>query len=313
MPQRYLREASILRLPSSLSAVAARFQVQDQMRRIVADKGMVDPTTGEQYVISNSFVRGWVRKHHLRGYKTSGIHCSRAAKATLELRDHFFGMVDDYVKQMHNEDPQKWRWKSFDELPDTHKYNMDEEGADTAKGRPPALAAARVLGQVYLPRLYDIPTDGQMAFHVTDAMTTRADGQVGAREHLRLSAPPAAFAWPPCVRAALQPPDTPDARAPQVCAPFIIKSVGGGKRRKHGDAGGDSLPNIMIEDFEHLGDEGAEDGQETGIGIAVESPGSMTKDLFRIWSEHFVEKVLAPRTRSPAKFSPEPLSSHHQC
>jgi len=158
--------------------------VQDLMRQIIAKNKTIDPSTGDLFVISSTFVKGWMRKHGLKGYKTSGIHNSRATKATTELRDHYFDMVDDYVKQLHLEDPEKWPWKTFDELPDTHKYNMDEEGANTAKGRAPAVAAAKVLGREYQPRLWEVSTDGTMSFHVTDAMTTRADGKVGARPHL---------------------------------------------------------------------------------------------------------------------------------
>jgi hypothetical protein len=145
------------------------------MRSIVESEGRVRPN-GDPYVVSDSLIKKWMEMHKLKSYKTSAIHPTRAAKATVELRDHFFKMVDDYVKQLHAEG--KVPWANFNEVPDTVKYGMDEEGADVSKGRAPALASSVCDGSKGQRRLYDICNEMSKAFHTTDAMTTRADGWV---------------------------------------------------------------------------------------------------------------------------------------
>ena len=61
----------------------------------------VDPARGVAYKFSLRFVKNFMKRHSIKAYKTSTLHPTRARKATLELRDEWFGRVDAFVKKLY--------------------------------------------------------------------------------------------------------------------------------------------------------------------------------------------------------------------
>ena len=59
------------------------------------------------------------------------------------MRDHFFDLIDGMIERLFQraQDPldsavdASFRWRTFAEIPAKNKYNMDEVGSDTNKGR----------------------------------------------------------------------------------------------------------------------------------------------------------------------------------
>lgn len=159
--------------------------------------------------------------------------------------------------------PAAWQiqWSCYAEIPDRCKYNYDEEAANTCKGRAPGVASAAT-GMRGCRRLWSISSDGKVSKHITDGMTTRADGKV--------------------------------------CAPFLIKARGGpqraggsAKKKKASEVTMEDLPTIDPEkDGVNLRDEGAEDGEAANIALAFSETGSMILALFSMWCVHFTEMVL---------------------
>jgi len=242
------------------------------MRDVVEREGRVQPN-GDPYVVSNALIKRWKRKHNLKSYKTSAIDPARAAKATVELRDHFFKMVAEYIKQLYAKG--KVPWDDYDKVPDTHKYNMDEEGAATSKGRAPALASGVNDGTNGQRRLFEISSDGRMSFHYSDGLISRADGLVCVHWAARPTRAPMAAPPPRPPPTAVRPPGA------QVCPPIVVKSVGAtGKQKKRTRNQPLDLPKLLPRDWENLCDNGAADGEITGIGIGVTASGSMTLEMF---------------------------------
>ena len=207
--------------------------MQQLIRDIVASDERIDPSTGEPYVVSISTVKRWMKNHKIKSYKTSAIAEVRATKATAELRDHWFNLVEDFVKHLFAEG--KVIYDTYDKVPAVFKWNMDEEGADADKGRAPALASGVTSGDKGQRRLYEICSDGKMSFHTTDACTTCADGTVlaplGATCIHRHLAPVTCI-----LGASARPPPSPpgapcrvrDSRHPATRAPYLVRPPRGG-------------------------------------------------------------------------------------
>ena len=66
-------------------------------------------------------------------------------------------------------------WPTFDKVPARCKYNMDEMGSDTNKGRKKIIAGVDAMLDA-LKHAYDETDGDNNPFHVTNCMTTRADG-----------------------------------------------------------------------------------------------------------------------------------------
>ena len=129
---------------------------------------------------------------------------------------------------------------------------MDEEAANTVKGFRPGLSSAGE-GDRGQRRLWTLCSDGKMRVHVTDVMTTRADGSVRAS--------------------------------------FVIRASGkSAADKKEGAAA--ALPRVIPEDWEGLQDDGAADGETANIGFGMTAGGGMTLQLFPHWARHFVSQVL---------------------
>ena len=103
------------------------------MRQMVIAEDRIDPHTGDQFLVSEAYVYRWMKKHEVKGHKTSVLDIQRAEKATVALRNTWFGLVRSYVQSLYSEG--KIPWATFEEIPADCKFNMDEEAANGAKGR----------------------------------------------------------------------------------------------------------------------------------------------------------------------------------
>ena len=151
----------------------------------------------------------------------------------------------------------------FENWKATQKHNVDEDAANTAKKRAPALMSINPHADG-MGRAFGISADGErMGSHVTDVMCTDGAGGVGA--------------------------------------PMVIKTRGGGdgaaeasRKRRLGQAV--RLPPVKPADKKGLVDgDDAEDDQELNIEVRTSTNGSMTVELFIEWVDHFIEKILKPK------------------
>jgi len=149
--------------------------LQELMRTLVVANDIRNGR-GKLFGISRTFVRNFCAKNEIDLLRVSPIAKERAEQATPERRDAWFRCVEAYVRRLHAEG--KIPWKTWAEVPDSAKYNFDEQAANTLKGRCAGLAPKG--HGVRSSRLYELSSDGKMGEHVTDGMTTRADGKVCA-------------------------------------------------------------------------------------------------------------------------------------
>jgi hypothetical protein len=159
--------------------------VRAMMRAFVVDEELVDPKTGELYIVSRGFVTSWVQSRgDLSKYKSSAIDPARANKANESTRDTWFSSLDTWARRMYErgQDPDDtavplWPWKCYRDIPPCHLYNMDEESVESSKAR------ARVLAAADEPfdggrRIFETGTvDGHMPWHLSDCLTTVATGE----------------------------------------------------------------------------------------------------------------------------------------
>jgi hypothetical protein len=223
--------------------------VRDIMNDFIKSSQIMDEHTGKLHHPGLPFVRRWMKANRVHGYKSSSVAKERARKATDELCSHWFNLAEEYIRYLHDV-KRAVPWRTYAEVPDHCKYNFDEEAANVEKGRGKTLMSKRSLA-----RLFSISHDGKMSKHVTDGMTTRADGKV--------------------------------------CAPYILKARGGkgGKRRKAGE----SLPILNPTNTEMrylLDDADPEDDELTNIHLGITRSGSMTIEEFPSFCEHFNRHVI---------------------
>ena len=129
-------------------------------------------------------------------------------------------------------------------------------------------------------RVFHVGSDGdRMVTHVTDVVTTCADGTLRA--------------------------------------PFIIKVRGGADGAKKAAAKRKAGEEVRVaeakeSDKKNVVDEGAEDGLTLNIGVGVSPNGSMTLELFHKWIDHFVDHCLLPGQGKggPPASPPVGLSTH---
>ena len=230
--------------------------VRDIMNMFIAKEDLKDPFSGHLYKPTLTFVRKWAKRVGVKVYKTSSISKERAVKATVAIRDDWFGLVDTYVRELHARG--LITWATYDDIPDSCKYNYDEEAPNPEKGRAKVLASKR--NDPALRRLFDLGHDGKMAVHVTDGMTTCADGRL--------------------------------------CSPYLLKARGGGSAKKASAKrkAGEEVNRLEPKNADkfNLLDEGAPDGQTLNIGVGVTPNGSMTLEEFPFWCRHFNEFCVLP-------------------
>ena len=225
--------------------------VLEIMREIIVELEVKDPLTGELFRPGLAFVRKWMKRMRVKGYKSSSVAKERARKATEELAHEWFDLVAEYIRYLHSlgEVP----WEDYSQVPEKCKYNMDEEAANVEKGRDRILMGKCT--DRSLLRLFSIGHDGKMSRHVTDVMTTRADGKV--------------------------------------CAPYVIKARGGKKARKR--KAGESVPAMKATDqdgAELIDSDTTEDDEVLNVGIGITPSGSMTIEEFPRFCDHFNRYVI---------------------
>ena len=150
-----------------------RTHVRDLMVAIVTEKRRERPD-GRLFVVSDSFVKKWMRRNRVAKFKTSSIALARAEKATPELRDEWFGKIRKYVAQLGRD--LSIPYKSIDEWPNVDRFTMDEDGVNTTKHRDPALCSINKHAD-QMHRLFDVGLE-KMGTHASDVMVTRADGAI---------------------------------------------------------------------------------------------------------------------------------------
>ena len=221
--------------------------VRDMMNEHIQIAQITDQNTGRLFAPTLTYVRKWMKRNKVHGYKSSGLDKQRAVKATKTIRDAWFGLVEGYVRDLYNRG--LIPWATYDDIPDKCKYNFDEEAANTSMGRRRILSAKRA--DDGMRRLFDVSSDGRMSRHVTDGMTTRADGKV--------------------------------------CPPYVIKARGSGKDHAAKRRAGEPVPVLAPTDKDaaNLTDKGSDDDHTLNIGLGISPNGSMTLELFPLFCEHF--------------------------
>jgi hypothetical protein len=70
----------------------------DLMRAILnAEDRAVSHVSGKDVTIDRDFVRKWRARHKVKRYKTASLDPKRAEKATVEVRDGWFALIDRYA------------------------------------------------------------------------------------------------------------------------------------------------------------------------------------------------------------------------
>ena len=109
---------------------------------------------------------------------SSAIDCLRAAQACSETRDTFFTKLNNYVELLH--EMKYVKENNYAELCSSRGglrriYNMDEVAVDTTQHRNKVICSKE-----FAKRCFSVTPegDGKMNFHVSIALTTRADGKI---------------------------------------------------------------------------------------------------------------------------------------
>ena len=165
--------------------------------KVAADKmRLKDPETGEPYTCSERFVEGLLKRaaqrggHDLRQYKSSALDPKRAAAATPDARDSLFDLLQVALDAALKKNPHLVeKWKTWADVPDSLKYNYDEEGKDSNAARRKVIGDFALLGKSHFRRVFEITDGDKIPFHVTNGMTTRADGRFVISPYLVHSAP----------------------------------------------------------------------------------------------------------------------------
>ena len=113
---------------------------------------------------------------------TIQIHRLSTLLPTVQVRDAFFDKADQMVATLwaRGQDPNDkevpyWPWKRFCEIPGANLYNMDEVGSDPNKGRKKTTGHVDEAHDGLQHRFAETDGDNN-PFHVTNCLTTRADG-----------------------------------------------------------------------------------------------------------------------------------------
>lgn len=114
--------------PLDVQGIAAHLE-----ELLVSMKKKQNSWTGKDVVCCPSYVNSFILKYDLDKYKSSAIDPLRAAAASKKTRDAFFDLIDRVIKEEYEKG--KVPWARFEDVPLEYKYNMDEEGKDTNKGR----------------------------------------------------------------------------------------------------------------------------------------------------------------------------------
>ena len=141
------------------------------------------------------------------------------------------------------------QWHTLRDVPNEALYNYDEEGKDTNVARIKVLGSFALCSSEF-NRVFQITDGDHPPFHVTNGLTTRADGR---------------FVIPPFLVHSRPGNDNPELSDGDVKG--IARAVG---RAPDG--------SVLVEN-------------PTSIQVAVSTSGSMTRELFPRWCEHFVNHL----------------------
>ena len=141
------------------------------------------------------------------------------------------------------------QWHTLRDVPNEALYNYDEEGKDTNVARIKVLGSFALCNSKF-NRVFQITDGDHPPFHVTNGLTTRADGRF-------------------------------------VIPPFLIHSRPGNEKPELSDGDVKGIARVVGRAI----DGSARIENPTGIQVAVSTNGSMTRDLFPRWCEHFVNHL----------------------
>lgn len=242
----------------------------------------------ERVAVSDSVIRGLLKRLNIKARNASNIDPARARQATEEVKDVMFQKLDNLCFLMHCANPTRFPWKSWDEVPAANKYNMDELSTDTTKHRSKVLVSQenffRIFRQTMKKIVYQQTIEGdKMARHITVALTSRSDGRYAVPGEQQEGAPP----------------------------PFIIHADGASsenegttareKRLELAKQTADDEVRFNYAYAQGLEDKDTEldeilppseyDNNRLGLAVRTSTNGSITKDLFFDWAIHFVKNL----------------------
>jgi hypothetical protein len=160
----------LARLMGSCGAGVGRDELLDVINSYIhhqEDSRMIEPATMK--MVDQMLKR---HKELTKLVSASSMDPQRARQATKETRDAVFFKLDSYIKTLHSMG--LCDWKSYKDVPDEDKFNMDEVGADTTKHRKKVIAD-RLDTRA---RVFQVTPegDGKMNIHVTLCITTCGNG-----------------------------------------------------------------------------------------------------------------------------------------
>jgi hypothetical protein len=130
--------------------------------------------TGVEFQATKKIVDKLMERSHgsLTLVGCSSLEVARAEQATEAVRDAAFAKAECGIRLLHAMG--LLPWPSMTEVPSRNKYNMDEISTNTVARRRKILCKKNK----YDKRFFQITPegDGRMSWHVTCALTTRADG-----------------------------------------------------------------------------------------------------------------------------------------
>ena len=138
----------------------------------------VDPR--KHVPISKHVTEGLLSRHKdlVKIVAAASLDPKRARQATVETRDAMFSKLCSYIEMLFATGDIPWR--TYQEIPASAIYNMDELGNDTTKHRNKVICqktdAATEAATDIRTFMRTSEGDGRMPWHITVCLTTRADG-----------------------------------------------------------------------------------------------------------------------------------------
>lgn len=232
----------------------------------------LDPDT--QVRATLKVAKGFLKRHEnelgLKG--SSGIDPKRVDQADDKVRQNFFYKLDRFIHFLYVTGRSKYQ--SFSDIPKHLIYNMDELASDTTKHRGKFIVGKDEGVQV---RGFTVTPEGDhMPFHVSIALTTRADGKYqNKKKGFTDGAPP----------------------------PFIVHARGHSKKDKKTKTKFDDPEHVtesQLEGLVPLGEttsfaQAYKENNEFGFKVVSQPNGSMTLDSMLPYAKHFVDNLPEDR------------------
>ena len=122
--------------------------------------------------VTARYAQDFCEKYDIHKYKSMGVDKSRVEMATEEVRDTFFSMIPSWIKLMNLDG--RCKYKSILEIPAKNIYNMDETALKTTEKRP--VNYGNKCDKANSQAIQKLNEGDQMNFHISQALTSRADG-----------------------------------------------------------------------------------------------------------------------------------------